>query len=93
MLPKNTNALIYGATRIIDFNPSNLHVPTRPDGWSQWLAMPTGQNKEPFGKVRRKQGALRRIPRRSNGNSLPLIGLRPAMKLKPQYTRSGSSPW
>jgi hypothetical protein len=93
MLPKNTNALIYGVARVIDFEPSHPHSPTQLSGWTHWLSKSTGQDNEQVGRVHRKQSALRRIPRRSNGNSLPLIGLRPAMKLKPQCVRSGGSPW
>ena len=50
--------------------------------WTRGLPLVTQEVLERGSSAHPKPGAPRRVRRRSNGNSLPLIGLRPPMKFK-----------
>jgi hypothetical protein len=93
MLIKIENAVIRGAEGATGFNPYHPCVPGRPGIWTYRLPMVTGQARERASRAHRKHGTPRWVPRRSNGNSLPLIGLRPAVKLKRQCMSLGGSFW
>src|SRR5207247_11025044 len=64
--------------------PYHLAVPGSLGPWTYEVPLGTWADIERASRVYPRHGAPRRVPRRSNGNSLPLIGLRPSIKLERQ---------
>jgi len=85
MLRENKKALDFEASQAPGFDPYLFWAYGVPSICNRQAWLLTPQVSSHASSIRRKGGAPRRVPRRSNGNDLPLIGLRPSMKLKQQY--------
>jgi hypothetical protein len=93
MLPEKKNTAIYRTAWANGFDPYHVGVPGWPGLWTYGVPLVTWEDKARASRAHGKHSTARRVPRRSNGNSLPLIGLRPSMKLKRQHVRLEGLPW
>jgi hypothetical protein len=87
-MPSNKkDAVTYGAAWVTRLDPYAPGLPTSLPLWIYGVPLDIWENLERASGSHPRQTAPRRVPRRANGNSLPLLGLRPAMKLKRPYMR------
>jgi hypothetical protein len=87
MLLNNRNVVIYRPGWANGFDPTHPEALGKPGVWKYEVPSVTWENVEEVSRANREQGTARRVQRRSKGNSLPLVGLRPAMRLKQQQIR------
>jgi hypothetical protein len=79
-MPPNKKAVIHGTARATGLDSYLLGVPGPPALWTCGVPMITWEDIERASRALPNYRAPRRVPRRSRGNSLPLIGLRPSIK-------------
>ena len=72
--------VFHGTARATGLDSYLLGVPGSFALWTHGVPLVTWEDIERASRALPKHGAPRRVPRRSNGNSLPLIGLRPSIK-------------
>jgi hypothetical protein len=92
MLPENKYAIIYKTGWVTGSGPQRPAAPGEAGIWTYGLPAVTWKDTEQASRAHRNGGIPRRVPRRADGNGLPLIGLRPACKLKRQPIGPGVLP-
>jgi hypothetical protein len=79
-MPPNKKAATHGTARATGSDSYLLGVPGSLALWTYGVPLVTWEAIERASRAQPRDSAPRRVPRRSNGNSLPLIGLRPSIK-------------
>ena len=82
MPTNNKDAIMYGAAWVTRLDTYPQRLPASLPLWIYGAPLGGWEQLEGVSGSQPRQGAPRRVPRRANGNSLPLVGLRPSLKLK-----------